>query len=106
MRKGKPGSVYNIAGGNELANLELVKKILKAMNKPESLIEFVEDRPGHDRRYSIDDGKIREELGWRPRNDFGSGLKETIQWYLKNEDWWRPIANERTLSPAPWKLEW
>lgn len=106
LRKGKSGSIYNIAGGNELTNLELVRMILKEMNKPESMIEFVEDRPGHDRRYSIDDGKIRRELGWRPKHDFEPGLKETIQWYLNNEAWWRPIANEKTLSPAPWKLEW
>ena len=106
MRRGKPGSVYNIAGGNELANLDLVKMILKAMKKPESLIEFVEDRPGHDKRYSLNDEKIRNELGWKPKHKFESGLEETIQWYLKNDKWWRPIANEKTLSAAPWKLEW
>ena len=106
MRRGKPGSVYNIAGGNEMVNLELVKMILKAMKKPESLIEFVEDRPGHDKRYSLNDEKIRNELGWKPKHKFESGLEETIQWYLKNEEWWRPIANEKTLSAAPWKLEW
>ena len=104
--KGKPGSVYNVAGGSELANLELVRMILKVMDKPESMIEFVEDRPGHDRRYSLDDEKIRMELGWRPKHDFESGLRETIQWYLKNDRWWRPIANEMTLSPSPWKLDW
>ena len=106
MRRGKPGSIYNIAGGNEVVNLELVKMILKAMKKPESLIEFVEDRPGHDKRYSLNDEKIRAELGWKPRHKFESGLDETIQWYLENEKWWRPIANEKTLSAAPWKLEW
>lgn len=106
MRRGKLGSVYNIAGGNELANLDLVKMILKAMKKPESLIEFVEDRPGHDKRYSLNDEKIRAELGWKPKHKFESGLEETIQWYLENEKWWRPIANEKTLSAAPWKLEW
>ena len=106
MRRGKPGSVYNIAGGNEVVNLELVKMILKAMKKPESLIEFVEDRPGHDKRYSLNDEKIRNELGWKPKHKFESGLEETVQWYLENEKWWRPIANEKTLSVAPWKLEW
>ena len=106
MRRGKPGSVYNIAGGNEVVNLELVKMILKAMKKPESLIEFVEDRPGHDKRYSLNDEKIRNELGWKPKHKFESGLEETIQWYLENEKWWRPIANEKTLSVSPWKLEW
>ena len=106
MRKGTAGGIYNVAGRNELANLDLVKRILEAMGKPERMMEFVEDRPGHDRRYSIDDAKIRKELGWRPKHDFESGLNETIQWYLKNEKWWRPIANEKTLSVAPWKLEW
>ncbi|MDG7012354.1 MAG: dTDP-glucose 4,6-dehydratase [Nitrososphaerota archaeon] len=106
MRRGKPGSVYNIAGGNEMTNLDLVKMILKAMKKPESLIEFVEDRPGHDKRYSLNDEKIRNELGWKPKHRFESGLEETIQWYLENKKWWRPIANEKTLSVAPWKLEW
>lgn len=106
MRRGKRGSVYNIAGRNELANLDLVKMILKAMKKPESLIEFVEDRPGHDKRYSLNDEKIRNELGWKPKHKFESGLEETIQWYLENEKWWRPIANEKTLSAAPWKLDW
>ena len=106
MRRGKPGSVYNIAGGNEVTNLELVKMILNFMKKPESLIEFVEDRPGHDKRYSLNDEKIRTELGWKPKHEFESGVEETIQWYLKNQKWWRPIANEKTLSVAPWKLEW
>jgi dTDP-glucose 4,6-dehydratase len=106
LRKGRAGSIYNVAGGNELENLELVKKILRMGGKPESLIEFVEDRPGHDRRYSLDDRKIRQELGWKPRKEFERALRETVRWYLKNEKWWRPIADEKTLSPIPWKLEW
>jgi dTDP-glucose 4,6-dehydratase len=106
MRRGKPGIVYNIAGKNELQNVELVKTILRMMKKRESTIEFVEDRPGHDRRYSLDDSKIRNELGWRPRRRFEDALEETVRWYLGNEEWWRPLADEKTLSPAPWKLGW
>ena len=106
MRNGKSGSIYNVAGGNELKNLELVKMILEIMGKPESLIEFVEDRPGHDRRYSLDDKKIKKELGWEPKHNLEHGLQETVEWYLKNEKWWRPLVEEKTLSPAPWKLRW
>lgn len=106
MREGRPGNIYNVAGGKELENVQLVKMILNIMGKPESLIEFVEDRPGHDRRYSLDDRKIRKELGWTPKHEFENALQETVKWYLKNEKWWRHIADKRTLSPAPWKLRW
>jgi dTDP-glucose 4,6-dehydratase len=106
MRRGKPGSIYNLAGRRELQNIDLVKMILKTMGKPESVIEFVEDRPGHDRRYSLDDGKIRTELGWKPKRSFEEALEKTVRWYLDNEKWWRPISDERTLSPTPWKLGW
>jgi dTDP-glucose 4,6-dehydratase len=74
------------------------------MDKPD-LIEFVEDRPGHDLRYSLDSSKMRE-LGWKPEHKFEEGLKETIEWYLKNEWWWKPLADEKILYPTPWKLEW
>lgn len=104
--KGRAGSIYNVAGGNELTNLELVKNILGIMSKSDSMIELVEDRPGHDIRYSLDDTKIRRELGWNPKHEFKYALRETVQWYLKNEKWWRPIADEKTLSAAPWKLGW
>jgi dTDP-glucose 4,6-dehydratase len=106
MRRGKAGSVYNVAGGNELQNIDLVRHILRIMGKSDSIIEFVEDRPGHDRRYSLDDRKIRKELGWRPKHRFEDSLTDTIQWYLKNERWWRPLAGENVLSPTPWKLKW
>lgn len=106
LRRGRAGGIYNVAGGTELANIELVETILGIMGKPASIMEFVDDRPGHDRRYALDDLKIREELGWRPKRDFGAGLTETVQWYLENEGWWRPVADERTLSAAPWKLGW
>ena len=74
--------------------------------KDESLIEFVEDRPGHDIRYSLDSSKIRNELGWRPRHDFESALEQTVSWYLENERWWKSIASEEVLHPTPWRLGW
>ncbi len=101
--KGKPGQIYNISGSNELINLQVITKILDLMGKSERLITFVNDRPGHDIRYSVDSSKIKRELGWRPEYNFDSALKETIRWYLKNEEWWRPIATEEVLDPTPWK---
>ncbi len=93
IRKGKPGEIYNIGGHNERTNLEVVKTILKALGKPESLIRYVTDRPGHDRRYAIDPAKIEAELGWRPQYTFGTGIAMTIQWYLDNQDWWKRILS-------------
>ncbi|WP_312369287.1 dTDP-glucose 4,6-dehydratase [Lachnoclostridium sp.] len=93
IRGGKPGEVYNIGGHNEKTNLEVVKEILKALNKQESLIEYVTDRPGHDLRYAIDPRKIEQELGWKPIYHFETGLKQTIDWYLENKDWWERIMN-------------
>lgn len=86
--------------------MEVVKAILRIMGKPEELIEFVEDRPGHDIRYSLDSTKIREQLGWRPKHKFEEGIKKTVKWYLTNEWWWRPLVNEKVLHPTPWKLRW
>jgi dTDP-glucose 4,6-dehydratase len=106
MMKGRSGEIYNISSGNELMNIELVRMILKFMGKDESLIMFVEDRPGHDLRYSIDSSKIRRELGWKPVYEFEEALKNTIDWYLENEWWWRPLATDKVLHPTPWKLEW
>jgi dTDP-glucose 4,6-dehydratase len=105
LHHGVLGEVYNISGGNELTNLELARKILKIMGKPESLIEFVEDRPGHDLRYSVDSSKLRR-LGWAPKHDFEDAIKKTVEWYLSNEQWWKPLANEQTLHPTPWTLRW
>lgn len=93
IRNGKPGEVYNIGGHNEKTNLEVVKAILQTLGKPESLIEYVTDRPGHDLRYAIDPRKIEEELGWKPEFHFETGLKQTIDWYLTNKDWWERIIN-------------
>ena len=87
LHDGKPGEVYNIGGNNEKENINIVKLILETLNKDESLIEFVTDRLGHDRRYAIDSTKIKEELGWMPEYSFETGISETIQWYLDNQDW-------------------
>jgi dTDP-glucose 4,6-dehydratase len=89
--EGKPGAVYNFGGGNEMANLDLVKMILKQLGKPESLISFVKDRLGHDRRYAIDSSFAQKQLKWKPRNDFKEGLETTIQWYIDNQVWWQPL---------------
>lgn len=106
INKGRSGEIYNISSGNELENIELVKKILDIMGKKHSLIEFVEDRPGHDLRYSLDSSKIRRELNWKPEYELDEALEYTVEWYLKNTWWWKPIADERVLHPTPWKLKW
>ena len=93
MRKGRVGEVYNIGGHNEKTNLEVVKIILKELGKPESLITYVTDRPGHDMRYAIDPTKIHSELGWLPETKFEDGIKKTIQWYLNNKSWWQNIIS-------------
>jgi dTDP-glucose 4,6-dehydratase len=93
LEAGAPGEVYNIGGGRELPNLELVRLLLGQLGKPEALIEHVPDRPGHDRRYSIDMGKFSRELGWRPQVDFANGIAQTIQWYLDHPAWLQAIAD-------------
>lgn len=87
LHKGKIGEVYNIGGNNEKANIEIVKLIIKELGKSEDLIKYVKDRPGHDRRYAIDNSKITRELGWKPSYTFEQGIKETIEWYLSHKDW-------------------
>jgi dTDP-glucose 4,6-dehydratase len=91
--KGRPGQVYNIAGGQESANLEIIKMLLGIMGKPEKLITFVNDRPAHDRRYAIDCSKINGELGWVPRYSLEKALQGTVDWYLGNQAWWRNIKS-------------
>ena len=93
IRQGKVGEIYNIGGHNERRNIDVVKTILKELGKPESLIHFVTDRPGHDRRYAIDPTKIHNELGWLPATKFEDGIKQTVQWYLENKPWWEHIIN-------------
>lgn len=97
LHEGQPGEIYNIGAGNELTNLELTKRILKILGKPESLIRFVEDRPGHDRRYSLDCSRIKA-LGWEPRHEFDSALEETVRWYVENEWWWRKLKSGEYLE--------
>jgi len=93
IQKGKPGEIYNVAGGSEKTNLELIRKLLELLDKPQSLIQFVTDRPAHDRRYAMDCGKITTELGWKPAHSFEKALSATVDWYLKNESWWRSIKS-------------
>ena len=93
LQRGEPGEVYNIGGNNEWHNIDIVKLILKELNKPETLIEFVEDRLGHDRRYAIDSGKIKEKLGWEPSVPFESGINQTIKWYCDHLQWIERINN-------------
>jgi dTDP-glucose 4,6-dehydratase len=96
LERGVPGETYNIGGGNEVRNLDLTRRVLSLLGKPEGLIEHVTDRPGHDRRYSLDCAKL-QGLGWRPEVVFDEGLRQTVQWYVAQEAWWRPIKEQ---SPA------
>ena len=93
MRKGAIGEVYNIGGHNERHNIEVVKTILKTLDKPESLITYVSDRKGHDLRYAIDPTKIETKLGWKPKYNFESGIKETIEWYMNNQEWMDDVTS-------------
>ena len=106
LQRGKSGEIYNVSAGNEYPNIEVVRRILRILNKPETLITFVEDRPGHDIRYSLDSSKIRDEVGWKPRHSFDEALEKTVKWYLENEWWWKPLATEKVLHPTPWRLKW
>jgi len=91
LKKGEIGETYCIGGNNEKTNKQIAKKILDAMGKSEEMIEFVADRLGHDKRYAIDSSKIKKELGWEPKTGFEEGIEETIEWYKKNEDWWKKL---------------
>ena len=102
LMNGKSGESYNISANNEINNITIVKKILSIMNKSEDLIEFVEDRPGHDFRYSMNSSKIRNELNWNIKVNFDEGLKKTVDWYFSNRKWWEDIVKE-SLSQTPWK---
>lgn len=93
IHEGRIGEVYNVGGHNEMANIDIVKIILKELGKPESLIKFVADRKGHDMRYAIDPTKIHKELGWLPETMFADGIKKTIKWYLDNKKWWQDIIS-------------
>jgi dTDP-glucose 4,6-dehydratase len=93
MLEGKSGEIYNVGADSELKNIDVVKLILETLGKPESLIEYVTDRLGHDRRYAIDSSKIQNELNWKPIHPAREGIRETIQWYLDNRAWWEPLLN-------------
>jgi len=106
ISKGRTGEVYNITAWNEITNKTIVEKILELLGKSHELIEYVGDRPGHDRRYSIDSSKIQKETGWKPKYEFEQALKETVDWYTKNQEWWEPLVDEKTIHPQPWTLSW
>ncbi len=93
LKKGRDGCVYNIGGHNERTNLQVVKIVLRVLDKPESLIKYVTDRPGHDMRYAIDPAKLKRELGWEPVYNFDTGIEQTIRWYLDNREWWEHIIS-------------
>jgi len=106
ISNGKSGEVYNITAWNEITNKTIVEKILDLLGKPKNLIEYVDDRPGHDRRYSIDASKIQKQTGWKPKYEFEQALKETVDWYTKNQKLWEPLVDEKTIHPQPWTLSW
>jgi dTDP-glucose 4,6-dehydratase len=102
LLKGRSGESYNISANNEVDNLTIVKKILEILDKPQDLIKSVEDRPGHDFRYSLDSSKVRSELNWSENTNFDEGLKKTVDWYLSNPAWWQNISS-KILDSTPWK---
>ena len=102
LLNGKTGQSYNVSAGNELDNLTIVNKILSIMGKPSDLIEFVEDRPGHDLRYSLDSSKIRKELGWSHKTNFDDGIAKTVSWYLSSDSWIDSFP-ESIMKSTPWK---
>jgi len=106
ISKGKPGHIYNITAYEEITNKIIVEKILDILGKSHDMIEFVGDRPGHDKRYSIDCSKIENQTGWKPRYDFDDALKQSVNWYMQNQSWWEPLIDENTLHPQPWTLSW
>ncbi len=98
LRKGEDGNIYNIGAGNEQTNIEIVRLVLEILGKPGSLIRYVKDRPGHDRRYAIDSGKITGNLGFSPSVDFAEGMRQTVQWYVENKGWWERIKTGAYLD--------
>ena len=104
ISKGKPGQVYNITAYEEITNKTIVEKILDILGKSHDMIEYVNDRPGHDKRYSIDCSKIEDQIGWMPRYEFDDALKQTVNWYLQNQSWWEPLIDKDTLHTQPWTV--
>jgi dTDP-glucose 4,6-dehydratase len=101
---GKSGGVYNITAYEEISNKTIVEKILDIMDISHEMIEYVPDRPGHDKRYSVDSSKLEKELEWKPKYNFDEALKKTVTWYLENKHWWLPLIDEKVLHPQPWTL--
>jgi dTDP-glucose 4,6-dehydratase len=106
ISKGKRGQVYNITAYEEITNKTIVEKILDILGKSHDLIEYVGDRPGHDKRYSINCTKIENHVDWHPKFEFDDALKQTVEWYIQNTSWWEPLIDENTLHPQPWTLSW
>ena len=106
ISKQRFGEIYNISGWDEIQNKLIVEKILAILDKKYDLIEFVDDRPGHDKRYALDPAKIQNDVGWKPKHNFENALEETVNWYLDNESWWSPLADEKSLHPTPWTVNW
>ncbi len=104
ISKGKPGQVYNITAYEEITNKTIVEKISDILRKSHDMIENVGDRPGHDKRYSIDCSKIKNQIGWSPKYKFDDALKQTVNWYLENKSWWESLIDENTLHPQPWTI--
>jgi dTDP-glucose 4,6-dehydratase len=102
LKKGRIGELYNIGSGVEKSVEEITDHVLRLLGKPESLKTYVEDRPGHDRRYLLNSGKIRRELGWEPEVGFDEGMRQTIAWYQANEDWWRPLQQRLAIQEGAW----
>jgi dTDP-glucose 4,6-dehydratase len=103
LENGKAGEIYNISTGKEFSTISIVNMILDYLNKSRELITYVEDRPGHDLRYGLDSSKIRKILGWSPKYNFSSSIQKTIDWYLNNEWWWKPLVTEKVIDKTPWK---
>jgi dTDP-glucose 4,6-dehydratase len=106
LERAAVGEVYNVSAGNELTNREVADKVLEQLKGSGGEIVDVEDRPGHDFRYSLNSQKARQALGWKPAKSFEEGLASTIDWYRKNQQWWRPLATKKVLSETPWKEKW
>jgi dTDP-glucose 4,6-dehydratase len=107
---GKYGEIYNVSSSNEISNIEVISKIRDALhstvNDIEVKIEHVQDRPGHDRRYSLNSSKIKRGLAWKPAFSFDSALEQTVKWYVNNDWWWKPLLTSGVLEPEPWKVDW
>jgi dTDP-glucose 4,6-dehydratase len=106
LEKGEPGEAYNISAGNEYSNREVAERLVKQLGKSPDTIITVEDRPGHDTRYSLSSEKASKHLDWKPKHEFDTALALTTKWYLANAGWWKPLATRKALSPTPWKEHW